>query len=117
MLKEEIGAHLEQKILPFWERLKDETYGGYYGYMDEDMKLDRKADKGCILNSRILWTFATAARELEREDLRPYAEQAFPMPPCVARPLPPPWATPGAQNRRQCSMAFSSPPSNAHIRS
>ena len=77
MLKEEIGAHLEQKILPFWERLKDETYGGYYGYMDEDMKLDRKADKGCILNSRILWTFATAARELEREDLRPYAEQAY----------------------------------------
>ena len=77
MLKEEIGAHLEQKILPFWERLKDETYGGYYGYMDEDMKLDRKADKGCILNSRILWTFATAAREMEREDLRPYAEQAY----------------------------------------
>ena len=77
MLKEEIRAHLDRKILPFWEGLKDGEYGGFYGYMGEDMKLDRKADKGCILNSRILWTFATAARETGREELRPYAEQAY----------------------------------------
>ena len=36
MIKNEIGRHLEQKILPFWMKLKDEEYGGFYGYMDEN---------------------------------------------------------------------------------
>ena len=77
MLHEEIRAHLEQKILPFWMRLKDDVYGGFYGYMDNDLVLDRTADKGCILNSRILWTFSTAALTLKREDLRLYADHAY----------------------------------------
>lgn len=77
MIKNEIGKHLEQKILPFWMKLKDEEYGGFYGYMDENLILDRRADKGCILNSRILWTFSTAAEALKREDLRQYAGQAM----------------------------------------
>ena len=25
----EIKTHLEQKLIPFWENLKDETWGGY----------------------------------------------------------------------------------------
>ena len=69
MLKAEIREHLEKKILPFWEQLADNENGGFYGYMGEDLAVDRKADKGCILNSRILWTFASASRELGREDL------------------------------------------------
>ena len=77
MLQEEIRNHLERKILPFWMGLRDETYGGFYGYMDNHLILNRTADKGCILNSRILWTFATAARELNREDLRTYADCAY----------------------------------------
>ena len=77
MLQEEIRTHLERKILPFWMGLRDETYGGFYGYMDNHLILNRTADKGCILNSRILWTFATAAKELDREDLRPYADCAY----------------------------------------
>ena len=77
MLQEEIRNHLEWKILPFWMGLRDETYGGFYGYMDNHLILNRTADKGCILNSRILWTFATAARELNREDLRTYADCAY----------------------------------------
>ena len=77
MLHEEIRAHLEQKILPFWMRVKDDVYGGFYGYMDNDLVLDRTADKGCILNSRILWTFSTAALTLKREDLRLYADHAY----------------------------------------
>ena len=65
-----IRSHLETKILPFWENLKDDAFGGYYGYMDEALHLNRKADKGCILNSRILWFFSTAATVLKRPDLR-----------------------------------------------
>ena len=32
----EVREHLEQKILPFWEALSDNTYGGYYGYVGSD---------------------------------------------------------------------------------
>ena len=77
MMKQEIRNHLEQKILPFWENLKDTENGGFYGYMDENLVTDRTAYKGCILNSRILWTFSTAAQVLGKEELRPYADHAY----------------------------------------
>ena len=57
----EIREHLKNGIIPFWEGLKDEEFGGYYGYMDYDLKLDKKFEKGCILNSRILWFFSVSA--------------------------------------------------------
>ncbi|MGF7142896.1 mannobiose 2-epimerase [Anaerotaenia torta] len=56
----EIREHLVGDIIPFWQRMKDEEHGGYYGEMDFDLKLFKKADKGCILNSRILWFFSNA---------------------------------------------------------
>ncbi len=77
MLTDEIQYHLEKKILPFWEDLKDDDYGGYYGWMSEELQLDRKADKGCILNSRILWFFSTASITLNKPELRVYAEHAY----------------------------------------
>ena len=77
MISQEIRDHLERKILPFWMALKDGEYGGFYGYMDNNLLLNRKADKGCVLNSRILWTFATAAEVLGREDLCAYADHAY----------------------------------------
>ena len=58
----EIREHLKNGIIPFWEGLKDEEFGGYYGYMDYDLKLDKKFEKGCILNSRILWFFSCVSR-------------------------------------------------------
>lgn len=64
MLYEELKEHLTGTILPFWRRLKDEQNGGFYGYVDKDLVVDKDAHKGCILNSRILWTFSTAARVL-----------------------------------------------------
>ena len=77
MFRDEIRNHLEQKILPFWKALKDDAYGGYYGGMDNHLILNRTADKGCILNSRILWTFSTAAAELRDDGLRVYADHAM----------------------------------------
>lgn len=73
----EIAAHLREDLIPFWENLKDEEYGGYYGYLDYDLKLDKKSEKGCILNSRILWFFSNAYRLFKEEKLRADAEHAF----------------------------------------
>lgn len=69
--------HLERVILPFWMQIRDDTYGGFYGYMGQDLVLDPKWEKGCILNSRILWFFSESAMVLERDDLRSYADHAF----------------------------------------
>ncbi len=77
MFRDEVREHLEQKIIPFWQNLKDDVSGGFTGYVGEDLRPDKTADKGCILNSRILWTFSTAAKVLDRDDLRAYAEQAY----------------------------------------
>lgn len=68
---------LETKIIPFWTGMRDEEYGGYYGFLSQELVLDRKAEKGCILNSRILWFFSEAALLLKREDLRKEAEHAY----------------------------------------
>ena len=73
----EIAAHLREELIPFWENLKDEEYGGYYGYLDYDLKLDKKSEKGCILNSRILWFFSNAYLLLKDEKLKEDAEHAF----------------------------------------
>ena len=47
-MKQQIQDHLDKVILPFWESLKDDEYGGFYGYMDIDLNVDKKAVKGCI---------------------------------------------------------------------
>lgn len=76
MLKEMEG-HLIRKILPFWMNLADGQNGGWYGYVDYDLNVKKDAHKGCILNSRILWTFSTAARVTGDPVYREQAERAL----------------------------------------
>ena len=57
MLVDEVKKELTGHIIPFWKGMRDDTYGGYYGWLDQQLQLDKKAEKGCILNSRILWFF------------------------------------------------------------
>ena len=64
MVAQEIREHLTGKIIPFWQGMRDNEFGGYYGWLSYDLKLDREAVKGCILNSRILWFFTNAYRLL-----------------------------------------------------
>ena len=70
-------AMLNDTIIPFWLALRDEENGGFYGYMDYDLQLDEHAEKGCILNSRILWFFSAAALATGRADLRAAADHAY----------------------------------------
>ena len=56
---------LEENILPFWlGKMQDRERGGFYGRMDGYGRLEPTADKGAVLNARILWTFAAAYRVL-----------------------------------------------------
>ncbi len=73
----EIRRHLETRLIPFWEGLRDEENGGYYGYMDYGLRVDKQYEKGCILNSRILWFFSNAYKLLEWENLREDAVHAY----------------------------------------
>ena len=57
-MKDEMLSHLRGNIAPFWLGLIDREYGGFYGLLTYNLKLDKKAVKGCILNSRILWFFS-----------------------------------------------------------
>lgn len=76
-LTDRARKHLDNIILPFWKKMKDDEFGGYYGYLDFDLNLDKKAVKGCILNSRILWFFSNVYLTTGDESVLPYAEHAF----------------------------------------
>ena len=77
MFDTQVKEHLLSDIIPFWQRLRDEEYGGFYGYMGYDLAIDKKAVKGCILNSRILWFFSNAYLLLKDEQLLKDAGHAF----------------------------------------
>lgn len=77
MFEQEVKKHLEDKIIPFWKSLRDDTYGGYYGWLGYDLVLDKEAEKGCILNSRITWFFANAYLVLRDESLLAEAKHGY----------------------------------------
>lgn len=77
MFVTEIKEHLVNDLIPFWQGLKDEENGGFYGYLSYDLKLDKKAVKGCILNSRILWFFSNAYMLLGDSSLLESATHAY----------------------------------------
>jgi len=76
-LKSEVKAELTKNILPFWStKMVDEANGGFYGRIDGKGTLYPQAEKGCIMNARILWTFASAYRVLRNPEYLKYASRA-----------------------------------------
>ncbi len=73
----EIRQHLEEELIPFWEGLRDTQYGGFYGEMDYHLTLYPKADKGCILNSRILWFFSNAWLTVKEPGCLEHAKHSY----------------------------------------
>ena len=64
ILKREVEEVLQKNILPFWLKMQDMENGGYYGQMKGDGTIVKDANKGGILNARILWSFSAAYRVL-----------------------------------------------------
>ncbi|WP_186577142.1 AGE family epimerase/isomerase [Aquibacillus kalidii] len=77
MLRDEIAKHLEEHILPFWMKLKDDENGGYYGQVDYNLTLDKKADKGGIATARFLWTFSAAYRVTGKQEYLKQADHLY----------------------------------------
>lgn len=65
IMKAEMQDVLQQNILRFWlEKMIDHENGGFYGRIDANEVLHPEAEKGAILNARILWSFSAAYRVL-----------------------------------------------------
>ena len=76
-LKTQVQDVLENNILPFWiNRMTDPDNGGFYGRIDGHDVLHPEADKGAILNARILWSFSAAYRVLGKPEYLETARRA-----------------------------------------
>ena len=67
IMRREMQDVLTKNILPFWlDRMVDYEQGGFYGRIDGSGVLHPDAEKGAILNARILWSFSAAYRVLSK---------------------------------------------------
>ena len=77
MMKREMQDVLEHNILRFWlDQMMDYEHGGFYGRMDGEGELHQEAEKGAILNARILWAFSAAFRVLKHPEYLEAATRA-----------------------------------------
>lgn len=77
MLVKELSNHLQKDIIPFWQGLQDMEFGGYYGYMDNHLTVDKKAEKGGILHHRILWFFSNVYGYMKKPRFLEAADHAY----------------------------------------
>lgn len=76
--RKRVEIELLEDILPFWLKyVVDEEYGGFRGQIANDLTIDPQADKGLILNARILWTFARAYKVYSKQLYLQTARRAY----------------------------------------
>ena len=76
--REQIESEWRDNIAPFWLRYApDEKHGGFRGWITNDLQIDEQAEKGIILNSRILWTFSRAHKLYQEDAFLRTAERAY----------------------------------------
>src|ERR1041384_4837157 len=77
-LRRAVVSEWRENLSPFWLKYSpDEKYGGFRGWITNDLRIDENAEKGIILNSRILWTFSRALRQYGDQEYRRIARRAF----------------------------------------
>ncbi len=76
--RQEVEAEWRTNIAPFWlQYAPDEKHGGFHGLVSGDLRIDERAEKGIILNTRILWTFSRAYKLSQENAFRRMAERAY----------------------------------------
>lgn len=81
----EVCSHLQNisndwlfKILDYWEHhVTDHEFGGFRGRIHDENKIDAYADKGAVLNARILWTFSAAFKITKKRNHLALAKRAM----------------------------------------
>ena len=77
-LADAIAAEWRDNLRPFWLRhAPDPEFGGFRGFVGPDLSVDACAEKGVILNARILWTFSRAAMLHGDREARAIADRAW----------------------------------------
>jgi len=77
LLKSELTAELDS-ILNYWsERTIDDQNGGFVGQIDFNDLQIAHAEKGSVLNARILWTFSASYKTTRNENHKRLAKRAF----------------------------------------
>ena len=78
VMKHEMQDVLTQNILPFWlDKMQDHENGGFYGRIDGNGQLHPEAEKGAILNARILWAFSAAYRFFSHKSYESHEAQLY----------------------------------------
>lgn len=75
-LRNEVHDVLTNNILPYWINHMIDCQGGFYGRITGNEERDPDADKGAILNARILWTYSAAYRLLRKKEYLQMATRA-----------------------------------------
>jgi mannobiose 2-epimerase len=76
-LKIELKLEL-QSILSYWmENTIDKKNGGFIGQIDYNNNKNEEAEKGSVLNARLLWTFSAAYKVSSNQEHLSTAERAF----------------------------------------
>lgn len=68
---------LELCILPYWSQQMLDPRGGIYGGRDNDGRLRDELPRSAVLGTRVLWTFATAARLMPHPTWHASAEHTW----------------------------------------
>lgn len=77
LLKSELNTELNS-ILNYWsERTVDDQNGGFVGQIDFNDHHIANAEKGSVLNARILWTFSASYQTTKNENHKNLAKRAF----------------------------------------
>lgn len=77
LLKEQIEAEL-YCIGDWWcSYAFDDVSGGFFGEIEQDNTVNKEADRGVVMHSRILWFFSCAARQTGKTQYKEMATQAY----------------------------------------
>ncbi|MDW8852289.1 AGE family epimerase/isomerase [Flavobacterium sp. MMLR14_040] len=76
-LKTELSTELDS-ILNYWSKNSIDTKnGGFIGQIDNNENLIEDAEKGSVLNARILWSFSSSYQITKNEEHKKIAKRAF----------------------------------------
>jgi len=77
LMKQEIEAELHHRILSFWSKYGPSSKGGFVGQISLDNNVNDNADRGAVLNARILWSYSASYNLSKKEEYILMAKRAY----------------------------------------